>query len=91
MPGRVDEAAAIAAVDGIDMPFIGINDMAGSIGRLGQLDHPEVRELVERCERNSRPSGKPLGTVPRRCAPCLSLSPPATPWSRVPSTDAVAR
>jgi 4-hydroxy-2-oxoheptanedioate aldolase len=60
----VDEAAAIAAVDGIDMPFIGINDMAGSIGRLGQLDHPEVRELVERCERNLRPSGKPLGTVP---------------------------
>ncbi len=59
-----EQAAAIAAIDGIDLPFIGINDMAGSIGRLGQLDHPEVRELVERCEKNLRPSGKPIGTVP---------------------------
>lgn len=57
-------AAAIAAVDGIDVPFIGINDMAGSIGRLGQLDHPEVRKLVESCEAALRRCGKPLGTVP---------------------------
>lgn len=57
-------AAAIAAVDGIDVPFIGINDMAGSIGRLGQLDHPEVRALVGRCETALQASGKPLGTVP---------------------------
>jgi 4-hydroxy-2-oxoheptanedioate aldolase len=57
-------AAAIAGVDGIDVPFIGINDMAGSIGRLGQLDHPEVRALVERCEAALRKSTKPLGSVP---------------------------
>ena len=57
-------AAAIAAVDGIDVPFIGINDMAGSIGRLGQLDHPEVRALVGRCETALKASSKPLGTVP---------------------------
>jgi 4-hydroxy-2-oxoheptanedioate aldolase len=57
-------AEAIAAVDGIDVPFIGINDMAGSIGRLGQLDHPDVRALVESCEAALRKSGKPLGTVP---------------------------
>jgi 4-hydroxy-2-oxoheptanedioate aldolase len=57
-------AAAIAAVDGIDVPFIGINDMAGSIGRLGQLDHPDVRQLVESCEAELKKSGKPLGTVP---------------------------
>jgi 4-hydroxy-2-oxoheptanedioate aldolase len=57
-------AAEIAAVDGIDVPFIGINDMAGSIGRLGQLDHPDVRRLVESCEAALRKSGKPLGTVP---------------------------
>ncbi len=57
-------AAAIAAVDGIDVPFIGINDMAGSIGRLGQLDHPDVKALVLKCEADLRASGKPLGTVP---------------------------
>ncbi len=60
----VENAAAIAAVDGIDVPFIGINDMAGSIGLLGQTDHPEVRALVERCEAALQASGKPLGTVP---------------------------
>lgn len=59
-----ENAEAIAAVDGIDVPFIGINDMAGSIGRLGQLDHPDVRKLVEDCEARLGRSGKPLGTVP---------------------------
>lgn len=57
-------AAAIAAVDGLDVPFIGINDMGASIGRLGQLDHPEVRKLVESCEAELRKVGKPIGTVP---------------------------
>ena len=60
----VEHAAAIAAVDGLDVPFIGINDMAGSIGRLGETGHPEVRALVERCEAALRASGKPMGTVP---------------------------
>lgn len=59
-----ENAAAIAAIDGIDVPFIGINDMAGSIGRLGQLDHPDVRRLVEGCEASLRRARKPLGTVP---------------------------
>jgi 4-hydroxy-2-oxoheptanedioate aldolase len=60
----VANAAAIAAVDGIDVPFIGINDMAGSIGLLGQTGHPDVRALVERCEASLRTIGKPIGTVP---------------------------
>jgi len=60
----VETAAAIAAVDGIDVPFIGINDMTGSIGRLGRTEHPDVRALVKRCETALRSSGKPLGTVP---------------------------
>ena len=38
--------------------------LAGSIGRLEQLDHPEVRRLVERVEEVILKSGKPMGTVP---------------------------
>ena len=45
------------------MPFLGVNDMAGSIGRLEQLDHPDVRSLVSKAEAAMRASGKPLGTV----------------------------
>ena len=60
----VEQAAAIAAVPGVDVAFIGCNDMAGSIGRLEQLDHPDVRALVARTETAIRASGKWMGTVP---------------------------
>ena len=60
----VDQAAEICSVDGIDVVFIGVNDLAGSIGRLEQLDHPEVRSLVRRAEEIILASGKPMGTVP---------------------------
>jgi 4-hydroxy-2-oxoheptanedioate aldolase len=60
----VEQAAAICAVEGVDVVFIGVNDLAGSIGRLEQLDHPEVRGLVRRAEEAILASGKPMGTVP---------------------------
>jgi 4-hydroxy-2-oxoheptanedioate aldolase len=59
-----DQAEAIAAVDGIDMVLIGVNDLAGSIGLLEQLDRPEVDRLVRRIEAGVRAAGKPLGSVP---------------------------
>ncbi len=61
----VSRAAEICAVDGVDMPFLGVNDMAGSIGRLEELDHPDVSALVREAEAAMRASGKPMGTVPR--------------------------
>ena len=60
----VEEAAGICATEGVDVVFIGVNDLAGSIGRLEQLDHPDVRALVRRCEEIILASGKPMGTVP---------------------------
>ncbi len=60
----VGRAAEICAVDGVDVPFLGVNDMAGSIGRLEELDKPEVRALVAQAERAMFASGKPAGTVP---------------------------
>lgn len=58
-------AAEICAVDGVDMPFLGVNDMAGSIGRLEDLAHPDVTALVLKAEAAMRACGKPMGTVPR--------------------------
>ncbi|HWK43902.1 MAG TPA: aldolase/citrate lyase family protein [Stellaceae bacterium] len=69
----VGRAAEICAVDGVDVPFLGVNDMAGSIGRLEQLDTPEVRALVARAETAMRASGKPMGTVPSAGATWQSL------------------
>lgn len=60
----VGRAAEICAVEGVDVPFLGCNDMAGSIGRLEQLDAPDVRALVAKAETAMRASGKPMGTVP---------------------------
>jgi 4-hydroxy-2-oxoheptanedioate aldolase len=60
----VGQAAEICAVEGVDVVFIGVNDLAGSIGRLEQLDHPDVRALVGRAEEVILASGKPMGTVP---------------------------
>jgi 4-hydroxy-2-oxoheptanedioate aldolase len=66
-------AEAIAAVEGIDMVLIGVNDLAGSIGLLEQLDRPEVRALVEQAEAGVRRAGKPLGTVPSAGAETIEL------------------
>jgi 4-hydroxy-2-oxoheptanedioate aldolase len=54
----VDNIEAICAVDGIDMLLIGPNDLAGTIGRLGDLEHPEVMALVTRAELAIKTSGK---------------------------------
>lgn len=58
-------AAEIAAVDGIDVVFIGVNDLAGSLGLLERLDDPRVLEVVGQIERDVKAVGKAmLGTVP---------------------------
>ena len=60
----VKHAAAIASVEGVDVAFIGVNDLGGSIGRLEQLDHPDVRKLVAEAETALKKTGKIMGTVP---------------------------
>jgi 4-hydroxy-2-oxoheptanedioate aldolase len=62
--GAAERAESIAAVAGVDMVLIGVNDMAGTIGRLEELDHPDVRALVAMAEANLKKAGKPYGTVP---------------------------
>ncbi|MDN5833902.1 MAG: HpcH/HpaI aldolase/citrate lyase family protein [Brevibacterium sp.] len=42
----VDNAAEIAAVDGIDAVFVGPSDLAASMGLLGQQTHPDVTAAV---------------------------------------------
>jgi 2-keto-3-deoxy-L-rhamnonate aldolase RhmA len=54
----VDE---IAAVDGVDLLFIGTNDLCSSLGIPGQLDHELVRDAYVRGIEACRRYGKHLG------------------------------
>lgn len=60
----VENAAKISALDGADIVFIGINDLAGNMGFLGQTGHPEVQAMAKRAEQAVLSAGKVLGTVP---------------------------
>lgn len=60
----VENADAIAAVDGVEVVFIGRNDLAADSGHILDLDHPEVDALVARAFEAARRHGKKAGTVP---------------------------
>lgn len=58
----VEQAGAIAAVEGVDMVFIGVADLSGSIGLLGQPGHKDVDAQIRKAEAAVKAAGKPLGT-----------------------------
>ena len=68
---QIESAAAvaaipeIAAVDGVDLLFVGANDLAGSIDRLERLDAPDAAALIARAETAIAGTGRAMGTIPR--------------------------
>ncbi len=60
----VAAAAEIAAVDGVDMLFLGPFDLSAALGHPGQPDHPEVRRRIEAVEAAARAAGCLLGGIP---------------------------
>jgi 4-hydroxy-2-oxoheptanedioate aldolase len=59
-----DNIAEIAAVDGIDMLFLGPNDLAASMHHFENMDHAEVIAAVDDIERSVAASGKMFGGFP---------------------------
>ena len=59
----VDNIEAIAAVDGVDVLFIGPNDLAGSIGKPGQLTDPAFLALYDDARRRILASSRVFGTI----------------------------
>ena len=55
----------ICKVDGLDMLFIGDSDLSASIGKPGEINDPEVRELITEAERRILEGGVRLGGVSR--------------------------
>jgi 4-hydroxy-2-oxoheptanedioate aldolase len=59
----VDNLKEILTVPGVDVIFIGPNDLSVAMGYPGQVKHPEVQSMIERLVREIKAAGKPMGTV----------------------------
>lgn len=57
----VENIESIAAVPGIDAILIGPYDLSASLGRTGQLEHPEVVAAIDHMTEVCRSAGMPLG------------------------------
>jgi 4-hydroxy-2-oxoheptanedioate aldolase len=51
-------------VDGVDMFFIGPNDLSCSIGKFAQYEDPEFVTLFENAENAIKKTGKLIGSIP---------------------------
>lgn len=56
-----DAMEAIAAVEGIDMLFLGPLDLTADFGTFGDLNHPALHTALQNAERRILASGKMLG------------------------------
>jgi len=56
-------AEAIAAVDGVDLVFVGPTDLGQSMGLAGQLTHPDVLDLIDDITKRVLSRGKPVGCL----------------------------
>lgn len=57
----LDNAAEIAAVDGVDGIHVGSNDLLNSVGKPGQVDDPFLAEALEHVVTAARAAGKFAG------------------------------
>jgi 2-dehydro-3-deoxyglucarate aldolase len=58
-----EAAAATAAVDGVDVLFMGPSDLAAAFGHIGNPDHAEVQKAISTVLAVARAVGKPSGTL----------------------------
>lgn len=62
-PAAVANVEAIAAVDGVDVLFIGPSDLSHSLGILGQFEHPRYQEAVDKTAQAAARQGKATGIL----------------------------
>jgi 4-hydroxy-2-oxoheptanedioate aldolase len=59
----LEQVEQIAAIDGVELLFIGPTDLSLSMGLVGQMMHPTVWEGIERVAAACRRHGKHWGTI----------------------------
>lgn len=60
-PTALENVEEIAAVDGVDVLFVGPLDLTANLGILQQFDHPKFRDALTRVATASRNAGKAAG------------------------------
>jgi 4-hydroxy-2-oxoheptanedioate aldolase len=60
-PQAFDQIELIAAVEGIDVLFVGPADLSQALGVPGQVNHPKITETIARVAEACRKSGKNWG------------------------------
>jgi 2-keto-3-deoxy-L-rhamnonate aldolase RhmA len=64
-PAAVAAADEIAALDGVDVLFVGPNDLSFAMGLWNQLDHADVRQAFETVRAAAERHGKTAGIMAR--------------------------
>jgi 4-hydroxy-2-oxoheptanedioate aldolase len=59
----IDNIPEIAAVEGVDLIFIGPRDLSATLGKLNQFEDPVVRGQIDRAAQAILASGKLLGST----------------------------
>jgi 2-dehydro-3-deoxyglucarate aldolase len=57
----VENIESIVKVEGIDAVLVGPYDLAASLGKMGQIDHPAVTDAIEHVTKTCQSAGIPLG------------------------------
>jgi 2-dehydro-3-deoxyglucarate aldolase/4-hydroxy-2-oxoheptanedioate aldolase len=66
--GALEQADEIAAIDGVDLLFVGPSDLSQALGVLGQPDHETVWVAIDRVAAACKRHGKAWGIVPAGAA-----------------------
>lgn len=69
----IDNLEEIVAVEGIDVLFIGHNDLSGDFGRIGGYENPDFVAALGRAEALIKQSDKFLGGLPRATDPASAM------------------
>ena len=78
-PSAVEHAAEIAAIDGVDVLFVGPTDLSHSLGVPGRFDDPGYLAALERVTTAAEAAGKAAGILLRE-----RVRPAAPPRPRLP-------
>ncbi len=62
-PTAVANAAELAAVDGVDVLFVGPTDLTHAMGIPGEIDHPDYRRAVAEVGQAAAAAGKAAGVL----------------------------
>ena len=81
-PQAVDNADEIAAIEGVDVLFVGPTDLSHSMGIPGQFDDPAFIDALRRVVAATEAHGKTAGILLRNASQCRRVPRPRLPVHR---------